>query len=170
MSTTTTSGTTNPEITSLIAGIGSGDDAVREHARAKLVDIGAAAVPALIDALTQGAQYGRWEAAKALSEIADPRAANALVGALEDEDGSVRWIAAEGLIRIGAPSAVPILEGLVVHSESAWLREGAHHVLGAIGRGSLSDILKPVRDRLDGVNPRIGVMTVAASALRQLKE
>ncbi len=170
MSTTATSGTTNPEITSLIAGIGSADDAAREHARTKLVEMGGAAVPALIDALNQGAEYRRWEAAKALCEIADPRGANALVKALEDEDGSVRWIAAEGLIRIGTASAVPILERLVMRSESVWLREGAHHVLGQISRGRLSEILKPVRDRLDGVNPRIGVMTAAATALRQIEE
>ena len=170
MSTTATSGTTNPEITSLMAGIGSPDDVVREHARAKLVELGATAVPALIDALNQGAAYRRWEAAKALSEIGDARGANALVRALEDEDGSVRWIAAEGLIRIGTASAVPVLERLVMRSDSVWLREGAHHVLGAISRGRLSEILKPVRDRLDGVNPRIGVITAAATALRQMEE
>ena len=61
MSTTATSGTTNPEITSLIAGIGSADDVIREQARTKLVEMGAAAVPALIDALNQGAEFRRWE-------------------------------------------------------------------------------------------------------------
>ena len=43
----------------------------------------------------------RWEAAKALGKIGDPKAALALVGALEDPRSGIRWLAAEGLMAIG---------------------------------------------------------------------
>ncbi|MCZ2111468.1 MAG: HEAT repeat domain-containing protein [Dehalococcoidia bacterium] len=170
MSTTTSDGAINAEIPVLTAGINSADDSVREYARTKLVEFGTAAIPALLEALGSGSDFQRWEAAKALGTLADPAAASALVKALDDEDGGVRWLAAEGLIAIGAPSAVPVLERLVSHSESAWLREGAHHVLGSIGYGGLGEILTPVRERLEGVNPRIAVMPAAAEALRRLQE
>ena len=169
MSSTTPSGTASPGLHELIEAIGSSDGAVREHARPGLVALGAAATPALLEALQARAWYTRWEAAKALSEIGDVHSAAGLVRALEDEDGSVRWIAAEGLINLGSAAAVPVLERLVLRSESVWLREGAHHVFGAISRGRLSDILKPVRDSIDAVNPRIGVITAADTALRQLQ-
>jgi len=80
----------------------------------------------------------RWEAAKALSQIANPASIQALLEALSDKTFEVRWMAAEGLIRIGRKAVIPLLEALVEHSDSYWLREGIHHVLHDMNRGRLT--------------------------------
>ena len=61
-----------------------------------------------------------------------------LLEALSDKEFDVRWLAAEGLIRIGRKVVVPLLETLVEHSDSFWLRDGIHHVLHDMNRGRLS--------------------------------
>jgi hypothetical protein len=60
----------------------------------------------------------RWEAAKALSEIADPLAATALVNALEDDDADIRWVASEGLTALGRDGLEPLLAALLERAGS----------------------------------------------------
>ncbi len=138
------------------------------NARHALEAIGPAASPSLIEALNSADEEARWEAAKALSTIADPASVPRLVAALEDDDGSIRWLAAEGLGHIGHPALAPILHALIEHSGSAWLRDGARHVL----RGNLSDdlapALRPVLSALYGPSPEIAVMPAASQALKML--
>ena len=66
----------------------------------------------------------RWEAARALGEIADPRAAPALVVTLEDEGFDIRWLAAEGLIALGPVGLAPLLEALAEKANSVYLTGG----------------------------------------------
>ena len=137
-------------------------------ARHALEAIGPAASPSLSETLRSPDPGARWEAAKALSTIADPASVPALITALEDEDGSVRWLAAEGLGHIGFPALAPVLHALIEHSGSAWLRDGARHVL----RGNLTDdlapALRPVLSALYGPSPEIAVMPAASNALKML--
>jgi HEAT repeat protein len=120
----------DPEtIGTLVADLGGDDGSVRESARLSLVRLGSPAVAGLIAALGDAHRRVRWEAAKALEQIADPEAAPALVGALEDQDPAVRWLAAEGLIALKSKGLVPLLRALIERSDSFELREGAHHVL-----------------------------------------
>jgi hypothetical protein len=148
----------------LVANLWSPDGVVRQHARRDLVTIGQPAVPALIEALSAGDQYVRWEAAKALGQIADPVAAPALVAALDDRDGAVRWLAAKGLIAIGCASLEPLMRALEQHPESVWLREGAHHVLHDLNHGQASVQIAPVLDALHGIQPRMVVPWEARAA------
>lgn len=136
-----------------------------ERAREALVAIGPASVPALLTALRDPVDEVRWEAAKALGQLSRPEAAEALVGALTDPHGGVRWLAAEALAATGEPAKRPILRELLAHSESVWLREGAHHVLRSLARGASPDLAAVVR-ALEGVEPAIAVMTAASDALR----
>lgn len=48
--------------------------------------------------------------------------------ALTDEEFGVRWTAAVLLADLGSLALKPLLQTLVSEHESAWLREGAHHV------------------------------------------
>src|SRR5512143_647983 len=91
---------------SAIAMLADHDGIVRNEAREYLVRMGKPAVPALIDALRSLSVHTRWESAKALSDIRDPRAAPALVDALEDEESAVRWLAARALIGLGRNALV----------------------------------------------------------------
>ena len=81
----------------------------------------------------------RWEAAKSLSDIADPAAAPALVQALEDPETGVRWLAAEGLIRMRSACLQPLLHALTERADSVWLRDGAHHVLHDLAKMGLAE-------------------------------
>ena len=112
----------------------------------------------------------RWEAAKALSQIANPASIQALLEALSDKEFDVRWLAAEGLIRIGRKVVGPLLETLVEHSDSLWLREGIHHVLHDMNRGNLDKTLRPVLTALEGTEPSLEAPLAARGALNVLKK
>ncbi len=107
----------------------------------------------------------RWEAVKILGEMLDPAAAPALVEALRDAQSGVRWLAAEGLIALGPSGLEPLLQALVKHSDSAWLREGAHHVLRDLARGNLEKVVRPVLTALEDIEPSLEVPWAAEAAL-----
>ncbi|MFC1909716.1 HEAT repeat domain-containing protein [Chloroflexota bacterium] len=155
-------------IKSLIADLASKDGVVRVKARQQLVAYKKRSVAPLIKALSNKSDYVRWEAAKALSQIGNPESIRALLEALTDKKFEVRWLAAEGLIRIGRKAIVPLLEALVKHSDSYWLREGIHHVLHDINRGKIRKVLPPVLAALEGSEPSLEVPLAARAALDAL--
>jgi HEAT repeat protein len=162
-------GHADPAIVSwLIADLASQSPLVRANARQSLVAMRGPAVAPLIEALADPKRQVRWEAAKALSQIADPAAAAALVRSLRDRGFGVRWLAAEGLIALGSKGLVPLLRALIDHSDSVWLRQGAHHVLHDLAKGNLKDLLQPVVAALEDVEPSLEVPVAAGTALRAL--
>jgi HEAT repeat protein len=153
---------------SLIIDLGSNHGKTRQQARKSLVAMGGWAVAPLIAALSNADKQVRWEAAKALGEIGDPAAAPAFVKALEDEVGDIRWLAAEGLIATGREGLLPLLQALVHHSDSEWLREGAHHVLRKQTDSSLGYLVAPVLAALEDIEPIIEVPPAAQVTLDAL--
>ena len=146
------------------------DPQERWWARMSLVRIGTPSVPHLIEALKGPRECTRWEAAKVLNDLHVPRAAPALVRTLEDRSFGVRWLAAEGLIGLRRDGLAPLLEALIEQPDSAWLREGAHHVLRSlVGRG-LDVHIMPVIRALEGIDPSLEVPTAASAALAELAE
>ncbi len=143
----------------------------RHRARLSLVDIGRPAVPYLMQALedSHAEECKRWEAAKALSDIGDPVAAPVLIDILgQDEHFGVRWLAAEGLIAMGRGGLVPLLNALIQRSDSAWLREGAHHVLRTLAGRGLYTYVAPVLTALEDMEPAVQVPPAARAALDAL--
>jgi HEAT repeat protein len=159
---------TKEVIKSLIADLASKDGIVRVKARQQLVAYKKRSVAPLIRTLTHENDWVRWEAAKALSQIGNNKAIKALLEALSDEKFEVRWLAAEGLIRIGRKAIVPLLETLVNHSDSYWLREGIHHVLHDMNKGKITKVLQPVLEALEGTTPSLEVPLAAKAALDTL--
>ena len=159
------------KIKSLIANLRSRDGTVRHEARETLMVIGKQAVGHLIPLLKDPEDDVRWEAAKALAEIVDVRAASELVATLKDSNFGVRWLAAEGLIAIGRDVLPPLMEALTRHSDSAWLREGTHHVLHDLANKDpeVKDFVAPVITALEGIEPEIGVVEPASTALDKLR-
>lgn len=100
-----------------------------------------------------------------MGQIDDQTATQALVRALEDEEFDVRWLAAEGLTALGHEALVPLLRALIERSKSAWLREGAHHVLHDLSEGDLKEELQPVLAALEGVEPSVEAPLAARIAL-----
>jgi HEAT repeat protein len=157
------------EINSLIAELAGEKGKSRWEARLALVKIGKPAVAALVQALKGPRERVRWEAAKALSQIGDPTTAPELVVALEDESFGVRWLAAEGLIAAGHNGLEPLLRALMHHSDSVWLRAGAHHILRTLaGDWELHEEIAPVLAALEDIEPAIEVPPAAQAALISL--
>ena len=157
------------DLPSLLAALSSKTGLVRQRARQALADIGAPAVPGLVQALKSSNPDERWEAANALSQIHDPSSAPALVEALDDPKFGTRWLAAEGLAAIGPAAVVPILKALLGGSKSIWLRDGAHHVLQALSKDeSLPGQAQPVLEALEGPEPSNTVPIAAGKALASL--
>jgi HEAT repeat protein len=125
----------------------------------------------LITALRSPSHTVRWEAAKALSELADPASAPALVQALTDERFDVRWLAALGLIALRQAGLVPLLDAL---EHASWdrvlLRDGARHILRAQLGGPYGSVLAPVVAALEGPEPGVTVPLSAYRALGALRD
>ena len=151
----------------LVAELGSKNAVERRDARAALVQIGSAAVPALLDALDAPQQHIRWEAAKSLAEIAEPAAAERLVAALGDKDSDVRWVVGAALIALGPNAVKPLLTTLTKSDLPDGVYPGAHHVLhDLVERGDLASLLEPVLKAFDEPEPKIAVPVAAAEALK----
>jgi hypothetical protein len=158
------------KIRSLVEGLADLDGVERHAIRMQLEEIGQPAVPALIAALRSPSEHARWEAAKALGEIGDPRAAPALVKTLEDEKAAVRWLAATALIHLGRDALVPLLHCLEGHSDSIWFRDGAHHVLQSLVRDGVADEAVPILEALENLEPRVEAPVAAYHVLQALHE
>lgn len=157
-------------VSALVNDLGSQDGMVRVRARGALVTIGARAVSPLVAALGGKDAWQRWEAAKALCQIADPAAIKALISALEDDMFDVRWVAAEGLISIGYPALGPLLHELRKHPDALWLREGAHRIFHGLYREENKAVLSPVFKALEGPEPALEVPFAARTALEELEQ
>ena len=155
-------------VDSLIADLASHDWRKRQNARGALVAMGRSAVAPLSNALTDPRGQVRWEAAKALATIGDPRAASALVTALEDGRAGVRWLAAEGLIAMRRDGLRAVLRALMHGADSVWLRQGAHHVLREFSRNGIEETTGPVLQALEKMEPELAVPHAAARALERL--
>lgn len=153
----------------LINDLSSKDGGTRESARAALAEIGSPAIPDLAKALVEGKDWTRWEAAKTLGEISNPQGIPALVEALRDKNFDVRWLAAKGLIAIGWKSAVPVVESLMEHPDSVWMRDGAHHVLHDLAHGPLEEPLGSFLKVLEGIEPAVRIPPEGRSLLEKLK-
>ncbi len=161
--------TATDDVDTLVSLLGGKDGVIRSKARAALVDIGRPAVTALVSALKDRNQTVRWESAKALGQIMDPKSIDALVTALQDRLFDVRWLAAEALIGIGDKSVKPILQTIVDNPESEEVREGAHHVLHDLPASRYRDILKPVIASMEDVTFTLDIPLEAKKALKAIR-
>jgi len=157
-------------IASLVDELAGTEGVERHAAREQLEEIGRPAMPFLLRALQSPSEHARWEAAKALGEIGDPRTAAALVSALCDRKAAVRWLAGEALINLGRDALAPLLRGLEGSSDSIWFRDGAHHVLRSLIRDGVADEAMPVLEALENLEPSVGAPIAAYHVLEDLRE
>jgi len=159
---------TSSHIKDLIGALSSYNDLSRVEARKALVVFGSQTIPFLAEALKDSNFLRRWEAAKTLGEIGDPKAAPILVKALEDEKFDVRWLAAKALIDMNVRSLKPLFEALIERADSVLLRQGAHHVLHDLAKGELRIYLAPVLIALECMDCAVQVPPVVSHALDDL--
>jgi HEAT repeat protein len=161
----------SPEpVQTLIARLSDRKGMVRDQARDDLIKIGSPAVPNLLPLADVKDKQLRWEVAKALGSIGDPRAIDALIARLSDKDPGIQWLGAVGLINIGVESIPATLHALIADPDSRGIREAAHHILNDLSRGdeNLRPILKPVIDSVRELAPIEAVSPKALEALKQL--
>jgi len=156
------------DVSPLMSLLASKDGVKRSKARAALVEIGKPAVGSLVGALKDRNQTVRWESAKALGQIRDPKSIDALVAALRDKLFDVRWLAAEALVGIGDKSVKSILQALVDYPESEELREGAHHVFHDLVTSQYRDELKPLITALEDLTFTLDIPIRAKKALKSI--
>ena len=157
-------------VAELVEGLASKRPAQREKTRKQIVKIGHAAVIPLLHKLTDPAEHVRWEAAKALAEIADPAAADALVDALGDGSSDVRWVAGEALIALGWEGAKHVLVRLLRQGDSTDFCCNAHQVLSVFAKRRSGRFLKPVLEGLRGYEPGVNAPPAALIALKSLRK
>ncbi len=107
----------------------------------------------------------RWEAAKALSEMADLSTVEPLLAAMDDEKPEIRWLAAEGLSAIGRAAIGPLLLALVEKADQPHFRAGAHFVLRTLEERGIDGDIALVLDALEGIQPSIEAPLAAEEAL-----
>ena len=156
-----------PSMESLVEGLTSVNGGIREEARKKLIAHGSEAIKPLVALLSSPDIQTRWEVAKALGEIHHREAAAALASCLADEHRDVRWVAAEGLIAIGDDALEPVLEELIAHADSVWVRGEAEHILRSCSGDHPA--LTPVLKALTGRAPLFEVPVAAFNALKALR-
>ena len=157
------------DISALINDLSNKDGIKRNKARIALVEIGAPSVEYLVRSLNDKSQTVRWESAKALGQIIDPRSIDALVKALQDRLFDVRWLAAEALIAIGNKSVKPLLQAIIDNPDREYIREGAHHIFHDLRGGQYGDILKPVITAMEDPTFTLDIPLLARKALEEIE-
>lgn len=158
-------------VESLMKGLASKDGAARQKARISLVSLGGPAVAFLTRALQNSkSDHVRWEAAKALGMIGNPKSIPGLVKALEDSDPDVAWLAAEAL-RGFRMAAWPALFRALTKSrkDSIVLRQGAHHVLRDQKVDGFNDLLAALTKALESNTAQDSAPIAAYDLLKRLR-
>ncbi len=158
----------------LISDLSSSNDFIRLKARRELLEAGKPAYASLLQALKHRNCLVRWEAVNILGATGDAEVAPALVGALEDREFEVRWVAAEALTRMGKEGLKTLFQALIEHADSAFLREGAHHVFHKLSQGDLNGELRvfltPILIALESREPAVEIPPVALRSTETMDE
>ena len=136
-----------------------------------MVALGRPAVASLTQALQNSKlDHVRWEAAKALGAIGDTKAISPLVKVLEDSDPDVAWLAAEALRQFKKAAWPPLLRLLIKRgSDSALLRQRAHHVLRSQKENGFDDLLASLREDLESSTVQESTPVAAYAILKRMK-
>lgn len=158
---------TSPDIESLVHQLASTEMSERVTAREALVELGAAAVPAVVELAQSADDHARWECAKTLAKIADPRSIDALIQLLTDSVEGTRWDAGLGLIAIGQPAVTPVLRAIIHGSVEYAIIPGARHVVHEFCKAEWGEFLQPVYKALSGHQARESSPVAATQALKE---
>jgi len=146
-----------------IAQLGATEASVRAEATNRIRQIGAEAIPILIEVLNEEEdEYTRASAIWLLSEIGQPLdlVAHALIGSLGDGDQHVSQTAASALISLGEPVVNSLIQAL--EHTSTTVRIQATYALGEIGQ-PIEKIMPPLINNFD--DPEWNVRRVSVRAL-----
>lgn len=128
----------------LVKALASGGSVLHQEARRGLCDMGHLAEEAWVEALNHPDSHIRWHAARALSQIGDPRAVEVLAEGLHDPNYAVRWTTARVLASMDS-TALPAILQLIAHrplDES--FRQACYHALHAMPSRRTQEYIQPL--------------------------
>jgi len=158
------------DIRSLVLNLGSRDFLIRGRARVHLMELGNEAVDDLAVALDCiSDELLRWEVVKILAHLHSPGTLPILINTLEDRNFSIRWMAARGLIEAGEIAVKPVLKRLIEKPDSAFLREGVHHVCKELTQTEQHTHCRQLLRAIEAPDSPENVAVVAAQLLNNLK-
>ena len=159
------------EIQKLVADLSCGPKSqVCQQAQEKLVSMGPAVLPYIVQALKSTDAATEWQLVKILEKLADPNSVDLLISLLADSNFDIQWMAAETLARIGDKSLVPLLNLLVQQGNSVSIRNNAHYILHRISiLKNYYEILKPLNMAMNSPEADLKVPLAAFEVLKQLK-
>lgn len=144
------------------------DGALASQASQALLQLGAVAVPALVEAAPARDSWVRWHVLRVLGELHDLRGLRPLVDALADEDVAVAWMAARALIAMDTPVVEEALRLLLRAPDTPQLMETAGYVLRAQTNPEMKALLEPVLQSMRQTDYRVAVPLAVDRALGQL--
>jgi HEAT repeat protein len=143
---------------------------LHQAARQALREMGAAATPALIAALSHPDEHIRWHAARALGELGDASAVKVLAEGLLDENAKVRWATADVLAHLGE-AAVPVILTIISQQQlSEPERQAVYHALHAMPAQQTQARLKPLLEALAHTSGHLAAPGLAQSLLQSWKQ
>lgn len=165
-----TATSSSPDIATLINQLSSQKVEVRTQARHQLISMGKTALSPMLHMLqTSTNSTLHWELIRALGDMRATEAIPTIVEALVSDHFDVRWVAAEVLISFGKDSLVPLLRGLIQHSNSACMRQSAHHILRVLLREYRGKKLAAVINALEHRDPAVTVPPLAYEAIQAIE-
>lgn len=155
----------------LLQALHSADEQMGSQIFLALMDLGSAAVPALMAESNSDSAWIRWHCIHALGQICDDRALPVVVHALADRDHAVAWVAAKELPNFGKMSVAPVLHLLITEDTSVWLVETTSYILRYHYQHhkELKPYLEPVFKEMHSVGYRLTTSNVARKALEDLE-
>ncbi len=141
-------------VPALLHALHSADEQMGSQIFLALMELGSAAVPALIAESNSSSAWIRWHCIRALA----------------DQDHAVAWVAAKELPAFGKMSIEPVLRLLMTEETSPWLVETTSYVLRdqCQHHKELKPYLEPLLKEMHSVGYRVATPSAARKALEQL--
>lgn len=150
-----TSGVVYDRCVTLVQSLGDPDSPAHLHAPEELVSLGAAALPALFNALNpEGPWLIAYRAAEILGEIGDRRASQPLINALNHPNSNVRWSVVRSLSVVGNTRALFALRKIARddRSKTTWGE-------------SIAGVAQSAIDQMQGSNLFVKAMDILKTAI-----
>jgi len=150
-----TSGVVYDRCVTLVQSLGDPDSPAHLHAPEELVSLGAAALPALFNALNpEGPWLIAYRAAEILGEIGDRRASQPLINALSHPNSNVRWSVVRSLSVVGNTRALFALRKIARddRSKTTWGE-------------SIAGVAQSAIDQMQGSNLFVKAMDILKTAI-----
>lgn len=152
---------------SLINALSLDRDVLHKAALEGLKQLGGRIEPAWQEALDHADPHTRWQAARGLAELGNPRGAGILAEGLLDENPDVHWPTAEVIATLG-PAALPaVLEVIGRGKLPGSTRQAAYSALQRLTNRESHELLKPL---LEALSTPATSGEAPAAARRALKE